>query len=102
MQRYQLSPNISKNKTRFNLYCLDQLSLSLNLPFGVFISNLHCLTVNNTLIAVTLGPLGYILFGMLWSDDTGRERLIRTRLIRSSTQFEVSFKFWQESYHFMF
>ena len=33
---------------------------------------------------------------------TGRERLIRTRLIRSSTQFEVSFKFWQESYHFMF
>ena len=32
---------------------------------------------------------------------TGRERLIRTRLIQSSTKFEVSLKFWQESYHFM-
>ena len=34
--------------------------------------------------------------------NTGRARLIRTRLIRSSTQFEVSLNIWQESYHFMF
>ena len=28
--------------------------------------------------------------------------LIRTRLIRSFTQFELSFKFWQDSQYFMF
>ena len=33
--------------------------------------------------------------------STGRERLIRTRLIRSSTKFEVSLKSLPESYHFM-
>ena len=33
---------------------------------------------------------------------TGRERLIRTRLIRSSTYFEVVVNIWQDSYHFMF
>ena len=33
---------------------------------------------------------------------TGRERLIQTQLIQSSTEFEVSLKFLQESYHFMF
>ena len=32
---------------------------------------------------------------------TGRERLIRTRLIRSSTLFEVSVKSLPDSYHFM-
>ena len=32
---------------------------------------------------------------------TGRERLIRTRLIRSSTEFKVTVNIWQESYHFM-
>ena len=35
-------------------------------------------------------------------EDTGRERLIRTRLIRSSTKFEVVVNIWQDSYHFMF
>ena len=34
--------------------------------------------------------------------DTGWARLIRTRLIRSSTKFEVALIFWQDSYHFMF
>ena len=33
---------------------------------------------------------------------TGRARLIRTRLIRSSTKFEVSLKSLPDSYHFMF
>ena len=33
---------------------------------------------------------------------TGRARLIRTRLIRSSTSFEVSLKSLPDSYHFMF
>ena len=35
-------------------------------------------------------------------EGTGRERLIRTRLIRSSTQFEVFVKSLPDSYHFMF
>ena len=34
--------------------------------------------------------------------DTGRARLIRTRLIRSSTLFEVSLKSLPDSYHLMF
>ena len=34
--------------------------------------------------------------------STDRARLIRTRLIRSSTLFEVSLIFCQDSYHFMF
>ena len=33
---------------------------------------------------------------------TGRTQLIRTRLIRSSTSFEVSLKSLPDSYHFMF
>ena len=34
--------------------------------------------------------------------STGRERLIRIRLIQSSTLFEVSVKSLPDSYHFMF
>ena len=35
-------------------------------------------------------------------ENTGRERLIRTQLIRSSTECEVTVNIWQHSYHFMF
>ena len=37
----------------------------------------------------------------LLSRCTGRERLIRTQLFRSSTLFEVSVKSLPDSYHFM-
>ena len=33
---------------------------------------------------------------------TGLKRLIQTRLIQSSTEFEVSLKSLPDSYHFMF
>ena len=45
-----------------------------------------------------LAQIGLIQF----RTDTGRERLVRTWLIRSSTLFEVSLKSLPDSYHFMF
>ena len=51
---------------------------------------------------VNMSQIKYIIHLQIKYKYTGRERLIRTRLIRSATLFEVTVNIWQESYHFMF
>ena len=43
-----------------------------------------------------------IHYNLFLFEVTGRARLVRTWLTRSSTEFEVSVKSLPDSYHFMF
>ena len=58
-------------------------------------------------IAIDLSQHPFLLYYVIFPckigfQITGRARLIQTRLIRSSTKFEVSLNIWQDCYHFMF